>query len=97
MPTGLKKTHGLVVLATTMENSVRTGLYSSKKPRRRWGKRQQDNRNWPEYNEQLVVRGEFYLDFDFVANWKKELEEMNEGKVGAPFRFPKSFMKWQTV
>ena len=50
-----------------------------------------------QYNEQLVVGGKFYLDFDFVMNWQTELEEMNRGKVGAPFRFPESFMKWQEV
>jgi hypothetical protein len=44
-----------------------------------------------------VVRGEFYLDFDFVVTWKEELKQMNEGKVGRPFKFPDSFMKWQTV
>ncbi|MGH2508019.1 MAG: transposase [Ktedonobacteraceae bacterium] len=80
-----------------MENSGRTGLYSSKKPRGRWGKRYKDNRNWVEYNEQLVVRGEFYLDFDFVRSWKDELKQMNEGKVGRPFLFPDSFMKWQAI
>jgi hypothetical protein len=39
----------------------------------------------------------FYLDFDFVNSWKDELRIMNEGKVGAPFKFPESLMKWQAV
>ena len=56
-----------------------------------------DNRNWPEYNEQLVVRGEFYLDFDFVKNWDKELKQMNKGKHGGQFKFPKTFIKWQAI
>ena len=74
------------------------GLYKNTRKNGRWGKKEQkDNRNWPEYNEQLVVRGEFYLDFDFVNNWKKELERMNEGKIGAPFLFPDSFTKWQAI
>lgn len=81
-----------------MENLRSRGLYSGKKPRRRWGKKKyKDNRNWRETNEKYVVRGEFYLDFDFVMNWQKELEEMNRGKVGAPFRFPESLMKWQAI
>lgn len=80
-----------------MENSVCTGLYSSKKPRRRWGKKRKDTRNWVETNEMYVVRGEFYLDFDFVDSWKEELKRMNEGKVGRPFLFPESFMRWQAV
>ena len=56
-----------------------------------------DNRNWPEYNEQLVVRGKFYLDFSFVRNWDKELERMNKGKEGAPYKFPDSYIKWLSV
>ena len=30
-------------------------------------------RDWRAYNEELVVRGEFYLDFGFVTNWNREL------------------------
>ena len=56
-----------------------------------------DNRNWKQYNEQLVVRGEFYLDFRFVRNWNKELREMNKGKRGGQYRYPDSFIKWETV
>jgi hypothetical protein len=73
-------------------------LYKSRKRKGRWGKKKpEDNRDWVKTNEMYVVRGEFYLDFDFVMNWQKELEYMNKGKVGAPFRFPESFMKWQAV
>ncbi len=56
-----------------------------------------DHRNWPEYNEQLVVRGKFYLDFSFVKNWDKELERMNKGKEGALYKFPDSYMRWLSV
>ena len=35
-----------------------------------------DDRNWPEYNAQLVRRGEFYLDLSCVKNWSWELREM---------------------
>ena len=54
-------------------------------------------RDWREYNEELVVRGTFYLDFSFVENWKEELQQMNEGKVGRPFKFPEGFIQWQAV
>lgn len=60
-------------------------------------KRYKDNRNWVETNEKYVVRGEFYLDFEFVKGWNEELKRMNKGKVGAPFLFPDSFIKWLTV
>ncbi len=29
-------------------------------------------RNWSEYNEHLVRRGEMYIDLDFIENWDEE-------------------------
>jgi hypothetical protein len=55
------------------------------------------SRDWRSYNEELVVRGEFYLDFDFVSNWNRELKEMNRKKRGGQYKFPDSFIKWETV
>lgn len=63
----------------------------------RWGAEYKDNRNWPEYNEQLVVRGEFYIDLGFVKDWKKDLIRMNKGKRGGQFKFPDSFIKWEAI
>ena len=63
----------------------------------RWGKPFKDTRNWPEYNEELVVRGEFLLDFDWVKSWDSELDEMNEGKVGAKFQYPQTLIELQAV
>lgn len=61
--------------------------------RKRWGKEFEDKRDWKIENEKYVVRGEFLLDLDWVENWDKELEEMNDGKKGAPFQFPESFIE----
>ncbi len=47
---------------------------------------------WSEYNESLVRRGEILLGFDVIDNWDKELEEMNTGKIGEPFRYPDTFV-----
>ncbi len=33
----------------------------AKKPSGRWGKPYRDMRNWKEYNEELVIRGEILL------------------------------------
>lgn len=63
----------------------------------RWGKKFVDKRDWPVYNEQLVVRGEFLLDFDWVESWDEELEEMNGGKRGAPYEFPNSLIRLQAA
>jgi hypothetical protein len=50
-------------------------------------------RNWKNYNESLVKRGEILLDFDVIDKWGSELEEMNKGKEGRKFVYPDSFIK----
>jgi len=54
----------------------------------------QKKRNWKEYNEKLVRRGEIYLSLDFLENWDEELEKMNKGKVGRPYLYPQTFMQF---
>jgi len=56
-----------------------------------------DNRNWNEYNAQLVRRGEFYLDLECVKNWQRELKQMNRKKSGAPYKYPDSFILFASV
>jgi len=63
---------------------------------RRWGKEYVDGRNWKEYNQSLVRRGEVLLDFDMLEEWEGELRRMNqskEGKSGARYRYPEPFMR----
>jgi len=64
---------------------------------KRWGKPFSDNRNWVPYNEELVVRGEFLLDMEWVHSWNSELEDMNKGKRGAPYQFPESLISLQAI
>lgn len=64
---------------------------------KRWGKKVTYIRGWQKVNEEGVQRGVYYLDFDWVMNWFKELEEMNEGKVGAPYQFPHSLIRLQAL
>ena len=64
---------------------------------REWGKKFRDRRYWKKYNEQLVIRGEFYLDLSFMDEWHRELETANESKKGRQFKFPESLMKWLMV
>ncbi len=64
---------------------------------KRWGPKYEDKRNWPAYNRQLVKRGEYLLDFDLLQGWEGELKKMNERKVGAPYRFPKSLIQLQAI
>ncbi len=62
---------------------------------RRWGRKFTDDRNWREYNEELVVRGEFLLETKWVGSWDNELTAMNNGKRGKPFEYPESLIKLQ--
>ena len=64
---------------------------------KRWGKPYKDKRNWKEYNEELVIRGTFMFDLDFMEQWNDELNRMNQGKRGSPYRFPESFMKFMMI
>ncbi len=65
-----------------------------KTKRKRWGEPFKDNRNWKMYHEELVTRGEFYFDFDFLDRWDDELAEMNHGKRGRPYSYPNSLFLW---
>ncbi|MDA4132761.1 MAG: IS5 family transposase, partial [Thaumarchaeota archaeon] len=49
-------------------------------------------RNWKEYNEALVRRGELLFDTDFLSGWGSELRSLNRGKEGARYRYPSSLM-----
>jgi len=68
-----------------------------KKQLKRWGKKFIDKRDWPKCNEQLVKQGEYLLALDFVEGWNDELAEMNAGKIGAPFRFPRTLIELQAI
>jgi len=69
----------------------------AKKDHERWGKKFDDKRDWKEYNGQLVKRGAFFLDLDWVEDWDEEGSRMNEGKIGHPYVFPNSLIKLQSL
>ncbi|HPC27526.1 MAG TPA: transposase [Candidatus Methanomethylicus sp.] len=47
--------------------------------------------NWHDYDERLIRRGELILDLEFVRNYQTELDSMNRGKEGKPFRLTSSY------
>lgn len=53
-------------------------------------------RDWPRLNEQYVRRGEVVFDLSVLASWNEELNEMNRGKRGRPFEYPRSFIDFVT-
>ena len=67
------------------------------KTAKRWGDTYFDRRSWSMYNEQLVKRGEFFIELNFVEHWEQELATMNLGKRGAPYKFPHSLIELQAV
>jgi len=48
---------------------------------------------WKEYNDKLVKRGEVLIDFGFLKDMDKELEELNKGKRGRPYRYGEGLFK----
>ena len=64
---------------------------------KRWGPKVTYLRDWRKVNDTYVQRGVYYLDFEWVQNWDTELVEMNRGKRGAPYQFPKSLIRLQSV
>jgi len=56
-----------------------------------------DNRNWKEYNEDLVLRGVYYINPQFLYTWNDEIKQMNTGKVGEPYLYPESMIKFLAV
>ena len=53
----------------------------------------QKKRNWKEYNEKLVKRGEYYVNPRFPDAWLDE-KKMNHRKVGQPFLYPTSMIEF---
>ncbi len=54
-------------------------------------------RDWKAYNEKLIKRGEFYLNPRFLDTWLDEIKEMNAGKIGEPYLYPDSMIKFLAV
>ena len=52
------------------------------------------DRDWHSYNEALVRRGELNLDSSVVEEWKRELRKANDGKVGEPYHYPESYIRF---
>lgn len=63
-------------------------------------KRKRDRRgerDWRAYNKDLVNRGEFYINPSFLESWIPEVEIMNAGKVGEPYLYPDSLIRFLAV
>mgnify|MGYP001614707832 CR=1 FL=1 len=54
-------------------------------------------RNWPDYNEKLIKRGVYYINPKFLENWNEEVRQMNAGKIGNPYFYPKSMIEFLAI
>ena len=50
------------------------------------------DKSWHDYNESLIERGHILMDIGFIKSWNKEIRNMNQGKVGAPFEYSNSYI-----
>ena len=64
---------------------------------KRWGKKYDDNRDWKKYDEQLINRGEFYINLRFLETWVDEIKKANNNKVGQPFLYPDSMIEFLAI
>lgn len=56
-----------------------------------------DKRVWKEYNQELIMRGYFYFNPEFLSKWNEEIKQMNARKVGEPYLYPESMIKFLAV
>ncbi len=56
-----------------------------------------DNRNWKETNERYVQIGYFFFNPEFLLIWNDELARMNVGKIGQPYLYPESMIKFLAI
>ena len=52
------------------------------------------NKSWHDYNESLIERGRILMDIGFLGSSKREIKNMNKGKVGAPFEYSHTYIQF---
>jgi hypothetical protein len=52
------------------------------------------NKSWHDYNESLIERGQILMDISFLGSSNREIKNMNKGKVGAPFEYSHTYIKF---
>ena len=56
-----------------------------------------DKRDWKKTNEKYIMRGYFYFNPAFLFTWNDEIAKMNAGKIGQPYLYPKSMIRFLAV
>jgi hypothetical protein len=53
--------------------------------------------NYVKYNKELIQQGAHLIDPAFIDTWTIELSELNKSKVGQPFKYPSSMIKYCAI
>ena len=53
--------------------------------------------DWRKIDEKLIKGGELVLDLSFLEDYEDELEALNKGKVGPPYRLTPSYIQLLTA
>jgi hypothetical protein len=53
--------------------------------------------DWRKTDERLIRRGELILELGFVENYQAELDAMNHGKEGRPYKITPTYIKFLTA
>ena len=53
--------------------------------------------DWRETDERLIRRGELILELSFVENYQAELDSMNHGKEGRPYKLTPTYIQFLTA
>jgi len=53
--------------------------------------------DWKQNDEKLIHRGELILELSFVENYQKELDAMNQGKEGRPYKLTPTYIQFLTA
>jgi len=53
--------------------------------------------DWRETDERLIRRGELILELSFIENYQTELDSMNHGKEGRPYKLTPTYIQFLTA
>ena len=68
--------------------------FREKRIPRKKHKKYVDKRDWKSCNAQLIKRGEYYINPVFLETWLEETRDMNLNKVGQPYLYPPSLIRF---
>jgi hypothetical protein len=80
---------------TRSKQSVKQASKSAKKQKTKVKRGTYKVTNWAQYNSALKQRGslDIWISGDMLDSWEQQLAKQNNGKNGAPYHYPNSFIE----